>query len=27
LEGLAEDWWSLIKGEWIDTGEFSPDSP
>jgi C1A family cysteine protease len=22
LEGLAEDWWSLLKNEWIDTGEF-----
>jgi C1A family cysteine protease len=22
LEGLADDWWSLLKGEWIDTGEF-----
>lgn len=21
-EGLAEDWWSLLKNEWIDTGEF-----
>jgi C1A family cysteine protease len=21
-EGLAEDWWSLLKAEWIDTGEF-----
>ena len=24
LEGLAEDWWSLLKNEWIDTGEFKP---
>lgn len=24
LNGLAEDWWSLIKGEWVDTGEFKP---
>lgn len=22
LNGLAVDWWCLIKGEWIDTGEF-----
>jgi C1A family cysteine protease len=22
LKGLAQDWWSLIKGEWVDTGEF-----
>ncbi|MEW6534358.1 MAG: C1 family peptidase [Candidatus Auribacterota bacterium] len=22
LNGLAIDWWSLIKSEWIDTGEF-----
>jgi C1A family cysteine protease len=22
LEGLADDWWSLLKAEWIDTGEF-----
>ncbi len=22
LKGLAEDWWSLLKNEWIDTGEF-----
>jgi C1A family cysteine protease len=22
LNGLAEDWWSLIKAEWIDTGHF-----
>jgi C1A family cysteine protease len=21
-EGLADDWWSLLKNEWIDTGEF-----
>ena len=20
--GLADDWWSLSKSEWIDTGEF-----
>lgn len=20
--GLAVDWWSLVKGEWVDTGEF-----
>lgn len=23
LDGLATDWWSLIKNEWIDTGQFS----
>ncbi|MFH2069398.1 MAG: C1 family peptidase [Candidatus Omnitrophota bacterium] len=22
LRGLAEDWWCLLKAEWIDTGEF-----
>jgi C1A family cysteine protease len=22
LEGLADDWWSLLKNEWIDTGAF-----
>jgi C1A family cysteine protease len=22
LKGVAEDWWTLLKGEWIDTGEF-----
>jgi len=22
LKGLATDWWSLIKGEWVDTGAF-----
>ena len=22
LSGLAQDWWSLLKNEWIDTGEF-----
>ena len=22
LKGLATDWWSLVKNEWIDTGEF-----
>ncbi|MCX5834725.1 MAG: cysteine protease [Deltaproteobacteria bacterium] len=22
LTGLADDWWSLVKSEWIDTGEF-----
>ena len=22
-KGLAEDWWSLLKSEWIDTGEFT----
>lgn len=24
LNGLAVDWWSMIKGEWIDTGNFKP---
>ncbi len=23
LQGLAVDWWSLIKSEWVDTGNFS----
>lgn len=22
LHGLAEDWWSLIKAEWVDTEQF-----
>jgi C1A family cysteine protease len=22
LSGLAEDWWSLIKADWVNTGEF-----
>jgi C1A family cysteine protease len=22
LRGIAVDWWSLVKGEWIDTGQF-----
>jgi C1A family cysteine protease len=22
LRGLAVDWWSLLKNEWIDTGQF-----
>jgi C1A family cysteine protease len=22
LKGLADDWWSLVKSEWIDTGQF-----
>lgn len=22
LQGLAEDWWSLLKNEWVDTGNF-----
>ncbi len=22
LDGLATDWWSLIKSEWVDTGQF-----
>jgi len=21
-QSLAEDWWSLVKAEWIDTGQF-----
>lgn len=25
LQGLAEDWWTVLKNEWIDTGEFSLD--
>jgi C1A family cysteine protease len=24
LSGLADDWWTLLKNEWIDTGEFGP---
>jgi len=24
LKGLAVDWWSLLKNEWIDTGAFKP---
>lgn len=24
LKGLAIDWWSLIKAEWVDTGVFKP---
>lgn len=24
LRGLAEDWWSLLKAEWVDTGLFKP---
>lgn len=24
LKGLADDWWSLLKNEWIDTGNFKP---
>jgi len=24
LKGLAVDWWSLIKAEWVDTGVFKP---
>lgn len=24
LKGLAEDWWSLLKNEWVDTGNFKP---
>ncbi len=22
LQGLAEDWWTMLKNDWIDTGEF-----
>jgi len=22
LNGLAEDWWTLIKQSWVDTGQF-----
>lgn len=24
LRGLAVDWWSLLRAEWIDTGQFGP---
>jgi C1A family cysteine protease len=24
LHGLATDWWSMLKSEWIDTGNFGP---
>jgi C1A family cysteine protease len=24
LKGLAVDWWSLLKNEWIETGNFKP---
>jgi C1A family cysteine protease len=24
LRGLAIDWWSLLKNEWVDTGNFNP---
>ncbi len=24
LKGLAIDWWSLLKSEWVETGEFKP---
>ena len=24
LKGLADDWWSLLKNEWVDTGNFGP---
>jgi C1A family cysteine protease len=24
LKGLAIDWWSLLKNEWVDTGNFNP---
>ncbi len=23
LQGLADEWWSLLKSEWIESGEFS----
>jgi len=22
LQGLADEWWSLLKSEWIESGEF-----
>jgi len=25
LKGLATDWWTLIKGDWVDTDVFGPD--
>jgi Cysteine protease len=24
LRGLAVDWWSLLKNEWVETGNFRP---
>jgi C1A family cysteine protease len=24
LKGLADDWWSLLKNEWVETGNFKP---
>jgi C1A family cysteine protease len=24
IQGLADDWWSLLKNEWVDTGNFKP---
>ncbi len=24
LKGLATDWWSMLKGEWVETGMFKP---
>ncbi len=24
LKGLADDWWSLLKNEWVDSGNFKP---
>ena len=24
LKGLAVDWWSLLKNEWVDSGNFKP---
>ncbi|TWJ14295.1 C1 family peptidase [Geobacter argillaceus] len=24
LQGLATDWWSMLKGEWVETGVFKP---
>jgi hypothetical protein len=22
LDGLAVDWWTVLKNEWVDTGQF-----
>lgn len=27
LQGLATDWWTMTKGDWIDTGNFGLDKP
>ncbi|HKR07452.1 MAG TPA: C1 family peptidase [Bacteroidia bacterium] len=27
LQGLATDWWTMTKGEWIETGKFGLDKP